>query len=301
MVPLCTGSDGGGSIRIPSAVNGLTGLKPSIGRVPGGGPHAPTWGGLSTKGVMGRRAVELAVGLDAVIGPDPSDLRALPMPEQSWVAALEDLHTPRRVIWSPTLGYGRVDREVAELCAAAVAKLAAEGTEVVEVAEVFATDPVMPWLNLAMFGNLATLRHLRDEGRWGDLDPGHVALMELCESHTTAVDLIDAQSVAHQLNLRLIELFHQAPFLLLPTVAGQPGAPGADGLLDGKSDANWVAFTYPFNLTRSPAGTVPIGRTSAGVPVGLQVVGPQHGDAAVLRLLAVLERVVGFDERAPIG
>jgi len=301
MVPLCTGSDGGGSLRIPSAVNGLTGLKPSLGRVPAGGALAPTWGDLSTKGVMARRAADLAVALDAVIGPDPSDLRSLPMPEQSWVAALEDLHTPRRIVWSPNLGYANVDKEVAELCQAAVAKLEASGTEVVEVERVFDEDPVWPWMNVAMLGSLSHLRHLRDEGRWGELDPEHVALMEMCESRIGAADVLAFQGAAHTLNLRLIELLHQAPFLVLPTLAGQPGPAGAQGLIDGEPDVNWVRFTYPFNLTRSPAGTVPVGLTSAGVPVGLQVIGPQHGDAAVLRLLAVFEQVVGFNDLAPVS
>ena len=57
----------------------------------------------------------------------------------------------------------------------------------------------------------------------------------------------------------------------------------------------WVEFTYPFNLTRSPAGTVTVGFTADGMPIGLQVVGPQHGDAAVLRLLAVMEETVATD------
>jgi aspartyl-tRNA(Asn)/glutamyl-tRNA(Gln) amidotransferase subunit A len=301
MVPLCTASDGGGSIRIPSAVNGLVGLKPSIGRVPGGGPTPTSWADLSTKGVAVQRAEDLALVLDAVIGPDPTDLRSLPMPEQSWVDAVATLHTPRRALWSPTLGYGTVDREVAELCQAAVDKLAAEGTEIIEVPVVFDEDPVMPWLNLAMIGSLAALRSLRDDGRWEQLDPGHVALMEMCESHATAADVIDATRVAHVLNLRLVELFHQAPLLLAPTVAGQPGAPGSEGTINGQVTPSWVAFTYPFNLTRSPAGTVPVGRTESGVPVGLQVIGPQHGDAVVLRMLAVLERVIAFDERAPLS
>ena len=125
--------------------------------------------------------------------------------------------------------------------------------------------------------------------------------MELCEQRATAADILEYQSAAHTLNLRLIELLHQAPFLLLPTLAGQPGAVGAEGEIDGAADPNWVRFTYPFNLTRSPAGTVPVGLTSGGMPVGLQVIGPQHGDAAVLRLLAVLEQVVGFNDLAPIA
>jgi aspartyl-tRNA(Asn)/glutamyl-tRNA(Gln) amidotransferase subunit A len=61
-----------------------------------------------------------------------------------------------------------------------------------------------------------------------------------------------------------------------------------------------VAFTYPFNMTRSPAGTVCVGFTEGGLPVGLQVVGPQHADVVVLRALALLEDALGVDRLAPI-
>ena len=131
-VPMATGSDGGGSIRIPAALCGLTGMKPSLGRVPVGGPQAPGWADLSSKGPMTRTARDAALILDSVIGPDPSDLRALPMPEQSWVDALDDLHPPRRVIWSPTLGYATVDPEVRAVCEQAVARLEDAGTEVID-------------------------------------------------------------------------------------------------------------------------------------------------------------------------
>jgi aspartyl-tRNA(Asn)/glutamyl-tRNA(Gln) amidotransferase subunit A len=66
--------------------------------------------------------------------------------------------------------------------------------------------------------------------------------------------------------------------------------------LVGQGGDNWVQFTYPFNLTRSPAGTVCAGVTSGGLPVGLQVVGPQHGDQVVLRTLAALEGILGLAE-----
>ena len=96
MVPLATGSDGGGSIRIPSACCGLSGMKPSLGRVPAGGPNPPGWIDLSTNGPMARRIADVARALDVAVGPDPTDLRALPRPEASWLAALDDPHVPVR-------------------------------------------------------------------------------------------------------------------------------------------------------------------------------------------------------------
>ena len=87
-MPLCTGSDGGGSIRIPSSVCGLTGMKPSLGRVPMGGAKPPGWADLSAKGPMARRVRDITLALDAVVGPEPTDLRSLPMPDTSWTRSL---------------------------------------------------------------------------------------------------------------------------------------------------------------------------------------------------------------------
>ena len=302
-VPMATGSDGGGSIRIPASLCGLTGMKPSLGRVPVGGPQPPGWADLSAKGPMTRTARDAALILDSVIGPAPTDLRALPMPEQSWLDALDDLHPPRRVIWSPTLGYASVDPEVRATCEQAVARLEDTGTEVITVDKVFDADPAVEWLKLAVVANLRTIedRIGPDGEAWSDLDDDLVAMMRWARDHTSATDILKAQDLAHVLNLQLVELFHQAPFLLTPTVGGQTPLAGEFGRVDGVEHASWVSFTYPFNLTRSPAGTVCAGFTSDGMPIGLQVVGPQHADAAVLRLLAVLEDALELDAVCPLS
>ena len=300
MVPLATGSDGGGSIRIPSALCGLSGLKPSLGRVPSGGPHPPDWCHLSTRGPIARSIRDVAAVLDVVVGPDPTDIRSLPMPESSWRAGVDDPHPPRRVGWSPTMGYGRVDGEVLKLCESAVRALEAAGTEVVEIDSVFDSDPVGPWLTLAATYNLRLLDRYRDTELWEQLDPGLVASMEWV-STVSAVDLVRAEDQAHLLNLRLVELFHRVPLLLTPAVAGIAPPSGSFGTIDGEEDANWVKFTYPFNLTRSPAGVVCAGFTAGGLPVGLQVIGPQHGDVVVLRALALLEDLLAVDRTPVLG
>jgi aspartyl-tRNA(Asn)/glutamyl-tRNA(Gln) amidotransferase subunit A len=300
MVPLATSSDGGGSIRIPAALCGLTGMKPSLGRVVIGGGSPPGWADLSCRGPMAVRARDTAFVLDRVVGPDPTDLRSLPMPDVSWRAALEDLHPPMRVAWSPTLGYAPVDPEVLSICQAAVDALAAAGTEVVEEPSVFPVDPVEPWLVLTSASNLRTVEDLLDTEEWELLDDPVRQSAEWARRRLSAADVLTAQDACHQLNLTLVSLFRSVSLLLTPTVAAKPPPVDTDGILDGKPDPNWVRFTYPFNLTRSPAGTVNVGFTSEGLPVGLQVVGPQHADVAVLRLLAFIEDLLALDRRAPI-
>jgi aspartyl-tRNA(Asn)/glutamyl-tRNA(Gln) amidotransferase subunit A len=299
MVPLCTGSDGGGSIRIPSSLCGLSGMKPSLGRVPSGGPMAPDWPDLSTRGPMARRIRDVTLALDAVVGPEPTDLRSLPMPDASWCRSLEDLGAPRRIGWSPTLGYAKVDSEVRSVCEAAVKRLEDLGTEVVEL-DVFDADPAPAWLTLAMAANLRELDAAWGTDDWDKVDPEHRSLMEHFGAPVTGVQVFQALDQCHRLNLRLVELFHGVSLLLTPTVVGQTGKVGRQGYIDGEETPFWVAATYPFNMTRSPAGTVCAGFTSAGLPVGLQVVGPQHGDVAVLRCLAVLEDALALDPVAPL-
>jgi aspartyl-tRNA(Asn)/glutamyl-tRNA(Gln) amidotransferase subunit A len=300
MVPLATGSDGGGSIRIPSALCGLSGMKPSLGRVPNGGPEAPGWQFLSTRGPVARRLCDIVYALDQVIGPDPTDLTSLPMPEPSWLAALEKPHAPLKVAWSPTLGYADVDAEVREVCERGVRVLADLGAEITEVDTVFPEDPVFDWLKLTSVYCLRTLEQYRDTDVWERIDPALRQQLDLFGG-ISAVEVVRAQDACHMLNLRLVRLFQDVRILATPTTAAAAPVSGRLGLVNGREDANWVRFTYPFNMTRSPAATVCVGFTAAGLPVGLQLIGPQHGDLVVLRAAAALEEALSLDPVAPLG
>ncbi|MGH9097595.1 MAG: amidase, partial [Acidimicrobiales bacterium] len=300
MIPLATGSDGGGSLRIPSACCGLSGMKPSLGRVPTGGSHAPDWQNLSTRGPMARKLSDLIAALDVVVGPDATDLRSLPRPEASWLAVLNDPKPPRRVAWSPTLGYAEVDAEVLAICERAVAVLASLGSDVMEVETVFDEDPVSDWLILTGAYNLRTHAGLRGTPVWDEIDPVLATVIDGATS-ISALDMVRAEDAAHDLNLRLVDLFHDVRLLVTPTTAAAapPHALNGSALINGTPDFNWVKFTYPFNMTRSPAATVCAGMTAEGIPVGLQLIGPQHGDLVVLRSAAALEEALGFELLPP--
>lgn len=300
MVPLATGSDGGGSLRIPSSCCGLSGMKPSHGRIPAGGPEPPGWHDLSSKGVMTRRVVDLAYGLDAVIGPDPSDLRSLPLPQVSWLDTVRDPHVPMRVVWSPTLGYAPVDPEVLGICEAAVQTIEELGGDVTEVERVFPTDPIGIWMTMVGPYCWRMLSQFHGTGAWAELDPGLAAMAEEGAA-VPATDLVRALDECHRMNVRLVELFRTHRLLVTPTLATAPPKSGEFGTVDGDTAENWVRFTYPFNCTRSPAATVCAGFTSSGLPVGLQLIGPQHADQVVLRSAAALEAALGIEDLAPVG
>jgi aspartyl-tRNA(Asn)/glutamyl-tRNA(Gln) amidotransferase subunit A len=300
LVPLATGSDGGGSLRIPSSCCGLSGMKPSHGRIPVGGPEPPGWHDLSTKGLITRRVADLAYGLDAVIGPDPTDLRSLPMSEVSWRDAVLEPHLPVSVAWSPTLGYSPVDAEVLAVCELAVESFAKLGARVTEVDQVFAEDPMRAWITLVSTYAWRSLSPLFGTAAWDKLDPGLAALAESGQANSGA-DLVKAEDDCHRMNLRLVSLFHQHRILVTPTIAAPPPLSGELGTIDGDPQENWARFTYPFNCTRSPAATVCAGFTSSGLPVGLQLVGPQHGDQVVLRAAAAVEAALGVDTVAALA
>lgn len=300
MVPLATGSDGGGSLRIPSMAAGLSSMKPSLGRVPAGGSHAPDWHHLSTKGPMARRMSDIVAALDVVVGPDPTDLRSLPRPEASWLGVLDEPAMPSRVAWSPTLGYAEVDAEVLRVCERALSAMSDLGVEIVEIDTVFDHDPMNQWLTLCGVYNLRTYEDLRSTPAWADVDP---VLGMIIDGATTVnpADAVRAEDECHELNLQLVELFHTVRLLVTPVTAAAPPpvALNGSGLINGKEDINWVKMTYPFNMTRSPAASVVTGLTDAGVPVGVQLVGPQHADLVVMRSAVALENALGFDALAP--
>jgi aspartyl-tRNA(Asn)/glutamyl-tRNA(Gln) amidotransferase subunit A len=302
MVPLATGSDGGGSIRIPASCCGLPGVKPSMGRVPSGGREAPGWPGLSSKGPMAQSVADTALALDVVVAPEPTDLRSLPRPEASWVAAVQDPHPPNRVIWAPTLGYATVDAEVLEICERAVRTLESLGTEVVQVDSVFDADPLNSWLTLTGVYLLRSHEERLPDTGFAGLDPVLAYMLEHARG-VSGLEVARALDACHHVNYRLVELFADARILITPTTAGTAPAIslGGNGVINGTETPNWVSFTYPFNMSGSPAATVCAGLSAAGLPVGLQLVGPAHGDLVVLRTAAALEAALGFEDRAPVG
>ena len=298
MVPAGTGSDGGGSIRIPSAICGLSGLKTSQGRVPSGPPPSGLID-LSCVGPMARLIRDVALCLDAMVGPHPADLRSLPKPDVSWRAVLDSPRVPDRVMWAPSIDGEPVDAEIAAACAAAVERLAAEGVEVVEVGAAITAVPGA-FLQLFLGGLIGpAFRPLYGTDEWSNVTDVLAVMLEDVYQQATPESIYWARQQAGELSIQLAELMDGCDALLMPTLAGQAPAPAGHGTINGEETPNWFRFTPLANLTRRPAGTVCCGFSTEGVPIGLQVVGHQLDDVSVLETLAVLEDLLALNPIAP--
>lgn len=297
MVALCTGSDGGGSVRIPASFCGVYGVKPTAGRIPVAGETYPKWSTHSTYGPLARCVRDGARYLDAVAGPHPDDLVSLDAPAGHYEAAVVGpMPRLRRLAWSSDLGYAAVDPEVAAIARAAAARLAeAVGAELVEAHPGFA-DPMATWTTIGVPGDTVLVDSLSEE-RQALLEPGFVRFAELGRA-ITAAQYHEALQARHLLNRCVNAFFEDHDLLLTPTVAAKAfpaeGPPPKAVAGQKVGPAGFLPFTYPFNVTGHPAASVPAGLTSEGMPAGLQIVGPRFADALVLAASAAFEATGGW-------
>jgi aspartyl-tRNA(Asn)/glutamyl-tRNA(Gln) amidotransferase subunit A len=301
MVPFGTASDGGGSTRIPAAFSGLVGLKPSHGRI----PH-PDVDPSQTAcyGALVTTVADAALHLDLAAGPDDTDRLSLPPPPLSYRDAAESLDVSGlRVGWSPDLGFAPVDPEVAELSrAAAEEAAAAAGVDLVEV-EARLTDPVATWLSsgaLSLWLSIDEHEHWPDRAE--DLTPFVRMGLEL-SADRPARTLVRSLRRRLQLQEDVAALFRSVDVLMTPTTAvpafTAEGPPPTEIAGVEVNAAMSVPFTMLANLCWNPAVSVPAGLTSAGLPVGLQVIGPRHRDEVPLRFARLLEQVRPWPRHAP--
>ncbi|MEE4299505.1 MAG: amidase family protein [Pseudomonadales bacterium] len=303
LVPLTTGSDGGGSIRIPAAVCGHSGFKATQGRLPLADPSGPTTGLLAVRGPMALCMRDTVLALDALRGDDPRDVFGLPDDDFSWLEAYDERRLPMKAIWAPTLGFAEVDDEVRSVCEAAVNRLADAGVEIVEREALLAPHPLEAWWTL---WTAAMARKLGDWVGTPDFERIDPPLQGMIEHGLTltAADYARAVDACHDYNMQLEAAFEEvvfpeAPLVLSPTCAGRTPRTGEPGIINGRETAAWVEMTFAFNMTRSPVATVHAGCDSGGLPVGLQVIGRQRCDVDVLCAAGCFEDLLGGPGRAP--
>jgi Asp-tRNA(Asn)/Glu-tRNA(Gln) amidotransferase A subunit family amidase len=297
--PVAQGTDGAGSIRIPAALCGLVGLKPTHGRVPVW-PQPFYRDSVANIGPIARSVRDAALMLDTLAGPDRRDpWSVVPNPPGGYLLGVSKPEAERTIALSIDFGYGATDPEVAALVESAARLLESRGHRLI------ARDPGWSdpgreqndWWATEFAGALSTDLQTNPE----HFEP---QLRELVESGGRVVG--DAAFAYRRMRGAMhdaqVALFDEVDFLItptMPTTAWFPGEHPAEvagrALPGGPLGRNYLLF--PFNLTGNPAITIPCGLSSSGLPVGLQIVARHYDEVELLSMAGELEQLIGFSQR----
>ena len=294
--PLALGTDGAGSVRIPAAACGLVGLKPTLGAVPWGSA-ADGFGNYTYAGPITRTVTDAALMHAAIAGPSSLDPWTLGRPDGGRVspALLGGDLSGLKVGFIEHATNTRLDPDVAANARASLDTLAGLG------AEVEAVTGAVDWMELpgrVMYQANFAVAMEKHRAEWGDrMDPSLLAFMERGRGFSLA-EFREGQYARTRLFRTIQSLLSRYDVLVTPTLT-RSALPAdfdaaddqveVDGVPCGITRQGWSCYVYPFNLTGHPALTVPSGFAADGLPTGVQIVGPWHADADVLRLGAVLE------------
>ncbi len=284
VVPLATGGDGGGSIRIPASFTGTFGLKPTYGLVPNK-PHSMGW--LGVFGGLSRTVADSAAMLREMARPDWRDAFAVPHRDIDYLAELDEGVAGLRIGWSRDLGFPIVHPEVARAVEGGVARLERAGARISEVS--LDLSPLRDAMDVIWrAGFSGALRGLTGP----DLQCIEPDLLELLVSarDLPAARLQWAQDAARE-HCQAMQRFHQDHDLLVtPTMPIPPFAAGSNTPDPARFPRwyDWTPFTWLFNLSRQPAASVPCG-IADGLPAGFQIVGAPFQESLVLRAARCVE------------
>lgn len=296
------GTDTGGSIRVPAALNGVVGLKPTYGLVPRTGVTSLSWS-LDHVGPLTRTVQDAALVLSATAGHDPRDPASVsgPMLDRFPGGDLRGLKVgvPRNHY------FDRVTPEVEESVRGAIERLAELGAELVDV-----EIPMARYIQAVQWGLMvpeATAYHERSLRATPDLYAADVRILLEAGELTSAGDYLRAQRARTMMRDAWARMFDGIDVLAAPTVpmtaaeAGQEAVEWADGTTEAVSDS-YVRLCAPANITGVPALTLPVGHDRAGLPIGMQLMARPFHDATVLRVGRVHEEsVAGAGRLAPLA
>ena len=295
--PLAVGTDGGGSIRIPGSFSGVFGLKPTFGRVAAYPPNP--FGTVAHIGPMARSVTDAARMLTVMSGFDDRDPWSVPAERRDFAAGIDAGAAGLRIGYSPALGYARVDPEVRAAVDRAAEAFSALGAHV-EAAEPDFANPRDAFMTLWTTGAARLLSGFAPSAL-AQVDPGLVSSAKF-GAGKTALDYLAADAVRSETAQAMIRFHRRYDLLLTPTVA-VPALPVGYDLHDPANETHWIdwtPFSYPFNLTRQPAATVPCGLTRSGLPIGFQLVGRHHDEGTVLRAARAYEAGQPWRQIAPV-
>jgi amidase len=293
---LAHGSDLGGSLRNPASMNGIVGLRPSLGRVATDPGHEIT-GRYGVEGPMARTVEDVALFLDVLTGEDIRDPMSLPKPAVPFVTQARSGWKPKRVAWSADLGITPVDPEVAEITRRAALRFGEIGAIVEEAhpdfSEAHDTFQVMRARGFAIGKKdlLDTKRDLlKPEVIW-NIEQG----LKL-----TCADILRAEHARAAMYRRMLTFFETFDVICTPAtiVAAYPVENRFVASCNGVTFGNyveWLAIAYAFTLVGCPALSLPAGFTRDGRPIGLQIVTKPRDEGKLLAAAMALEQVLGLN------
>lgn len=298
---LATGSDGGGSIRIPSSFCGVYGIKPTLGRVPRyGGVGKPSFNVTSQSGPMARTVRDAALLLQVLAGPDRRDVGCIRQALPNFLAALDQDAKGLRLAWSSDLGYAAVDPEVIQICQQA-ARVFKDLGGTLDEAKLMVQEPFPAFRDLFCAGAYTSYGHLFEQEAASLTS--YARDMIAYGRGITGADYSRALLFVQQLKAQMEDFFEQYDLLLTPTMA-VPAFPvdQRPAVIAGRQvDPMWgyLPFTFPFNLTGQPAASVPCGFSSKGLPIGLHIIGRVGEETTVLRASAAFEGARPWSDKRP--
>lgn len=296
ITPFALGTDGGGSIRIPSSLCGLFGIKPHFGRVPVYPTAAtPT---LAHVGPMARTVRDAALLLTAISGYDARDPASVAAVVPDYLGACERSPKNLRIAWSPTLGYAKPTKEIAALAESAVRTFEHLGCKVELVEHIF-DDPIDLWMAEFYAGVGTRLQKTLREHR-EIIDPAVANVLDMALNQSIE-EYYGRVFARYDFREKLRQLFEKFDLLMTPTTPTAAFPLGCDvpPELDGANIVSWVAYTYPFNLSGQPAASVPCGFTKDGLPVGLHIVGGALAETDILCAAAAFESAKPWADKKP--
>ncbi|SEG55416.1 amidase [Thermomonospora echinospora] len=302
LAPAAQGSDGGGSIRIPSSVCGLFGIKPTRGRI-SHGPINPDLFGLATNGPIARTVRDAAALLDAMHGPEPGDLyTAPPLPPGETFAGYAG-RDPGRLRIARTITPAVPGAEVHPDCVAAYEKtsvlLEELGHEVVELPVLFGPE-LVPDFEL-LWGVMATLTPV-DPARGDRLLPLTRWLRERGHA-VTGPELLMAQARFQAAMRAAFPVMNGFDAILSPTLAQPPMPVGhfhdAEPAENFHRQTRFTPFCAVYNVSGQPAVNVPLHWNADGLPIGVMLAGRLGGEGTLISLSAQLEAAHPWHDRRP--
>ena len=299
---LATGSDGGGSIRIPCSFCGVYGIKPTQGRVPRySGAAAPVIANqLSQPGPMTRTVRDSAMLLQALAGYDPRDPTSLREKPPDFLAALDQDIRGLRIAWSPDYGYAAVDPEVVEVTSNAAHVFEELGCSV-EESDLTLHSPFDAFWTIFSANAYASFGALLENQADQLTD-----YVRQCIEHGATVsgaDYAKALGYVDRLKSQMADLFEDYDLLLSPTMAVPAFPVGQSPTKIGGKEIQpfwgFLPFTFPINMIGHTAASIPCGFSTDGMPIGLHVVGRRGCEETVIAASAAFERAKPWIQHRP--